>query len=196
MNLIQTGGLIVWAAFYGSCLAKMLVRQRKSIRTDMLSTGCGDETARRIERMLKRSVCAIAFIQLCSMFISDPAIAWELPQSSRLAGLGLAWLGLVVFCIAMYTIRNNWRVGIAVDKQTSLVTNGIYRYSRNPAFLGFDLIYIGLAVAFCNGILIFISLAGVILMHLQIIEEEKYLSGHFGDAYQAYKKRTPRYFLF
>jgi protein-S-isoprenylcysteine O-methyltransferase Ste14 len=196
MNFIQTGGVIVWAAFYGSFFAKMLVLRRKSIRTDMLAGGRKNETTLRVEKMLKRSAYAIAFIQLCSMFISDPAIAWMLPQSFRLVGLGVAWLGLIVFCVAMCTLRDSWRVGIAVEEQTSLVTNGIYRYSRNPAFLGFDLLYAGLAITFCNWILIFISLAGIVLMHLQIIEEEKHLSGHFGEAYQAYKKRTPRYFLF
>ncbi|MDR0756284.1 MAG: isoprenylcysteine carboxylmethyltransferase family protein [Tannerella sp.] len=196
MNLIQTGGLIVWTAFYGNCFAKVLVHRRKGVRTDMFAGGRKSEMTLHVEKMLKRSVYAIAFIQLCSIFISDPVIAWILPQSCRLVGLGLAWLGLIVFCVAMYTLRNSWRVGFAVDEQTSLVTNGIYRYSRNPAFLGFDMLYIGLAVAFCNGILIFISLMGVVLMHLQVIEEEKHLSGHFGEAYQAYKKRTPRYFFF
>lgn len=39
------------------------------------------------------------------------------------------------------------RKGIKTD-QTELVTNGIYRFSRNPAFLGFDLVYIGILLMF------------------------------------------------
>jgi protein-S-isoprenylcysteine O-methyltransferase Ste14 len=194
MNYIQISGLIVWVAFYGSYFVKMFFRRQKDIRTDMLA--CGRKTTLHVEKMLKRSVYAIAFIQLCSMFISDPVIAWELPQSCRLVGLGLALLGLIVLCIAMYTIRDSWRAEIITDEQTALVTNGIYRYSRNPAASGFDLFYIGLAVTFCNWVLIFVSLMGLIQIHLQIIEEEKHLSGHFGEAYRIYNKRTPRYFLF
>ncbi|MDR1331009.1 MAG: isoprenylcysteine carboxylmethyltransferase family protein [Tannerella sp.] len=196
MKYFQTASLIIWIAFYGSYFAKMLIQRRKGIRTNPSAKERGGDSTRHVEKMLRRSAYAIAFIQLCSMFVSDPAIALTLPQSARLTGMGVALLGVTVFCIAMYTIRDSWRTGIAVGERTALVTNGVYRYSRNPAFLGFDLFYAGLAVAFCNWMLVFISLMGMILMHLQIIDEEKLLSGQFGDAYQAYRKRTPRYFLF
>ncbi len=36
-----------------------------------------------------------------------------------------------------------WRAGVSEKEKTELVTAGIYRWSRNPAFLGFDLLYIG-----------------------------------------------------
>jgi len=196
MNYLQISGLIIWIAFYGNYFAKMLVQRRKGIHTDMLSKGRKGESTLHIEKMLKRSAYAIAFIQLCSMFISDPTIALILPQPYRLSGLGLAVLGVVIFCVAMYTMRDSWWAGVAIDEQTTLVTGGIYRYSRNPAFAGFDLFYIGWAMMFCNGILAAISLMSVALIHLQIIEEEKHLSEYFGEAYQDYKKRTPRYFLF
>ncbi|MDR1407936.1 MAG: isoprenylcysteine carboxylmethyltransferase family protein [Tannerella sp.] len=186
MRYFQISGLIVWIAFYGCYVAGIFGRRRQEVRTERLA-GKNSDHAWHTEKTLRRSIYAIAFIQLCSMFISDPAITVALTSPYRLAGLGLALLGATIFYISMYAIR---------DGRQALVTNGIYRYSRNPAFAGFDLLYAGLALTFCNWLLIFISLTGMVLMHLQIIEEEKHLSARFGEAYQVYRKRTPRYFLF
>lgn len=41
-------------------------------------------------------------------------------------------------------MRDSWRAGISETDKTELVTEGIYQISRNPAFLGFDLLYIGI----------------------------------------------------
>ena len=41
-------------------------------------------------------------------------------------------------------MRDFWRAGIPETDKTELVTEGIYQISRNPAFLGFDLLYIGI----------------------------------------------------
>ena len=41
-------------------------------------------------------------------------------------------------------MRDFWRAGISETDKTELVTEGIYQISRNPAFLGFDLLYIGI----------------------------------------------------
>ena len=40
-------------------------------------------------------------------------------------------------------MRDSWRAGIFETDKTKLVTEGIYQISRNPAFLGFDLLIIG-----------------------------------------------------
>ncbi len=53
--------------------------------------------------------------------------------------------------------------------ETELVTNGIYQISRNPAFLGFDLLYIGTLLMFFNWILCFLTVFAVIMYHLQIV---------------------------
>jgi len=105
----------------------------------------------------------------------------------------LAAVGALVFIIAMVTMRDSWRAGIPAEDNTQMVTSGIYRISRNPAFLGFDLTYIGYYLAFDNLPLLLISLFAVTLMHLQILEEEKYLANRFGTKYLEYKKNVGRY---
>ena len=74
-----------------------------------------------------------------------------------------------------------------------MVTWGIYRISRNPAFLGFDLIYLGCAMAFPNLANIAIACCAITLFHCQILGEEKHCSQSFGEEYDTYKSTTRRY---
>ena len=56
----------------------------------------------------------------------------------------LAISGDMVFVISVWTMKDSWRAGVSKTDQTELVTDGIYQISRNPAFLGFDLVYVGI----------------------------------------------------
>ena len=91
-------------------------------------------------------------------------------------------------------MKNNWRAGIPINDKISLVSNGIYSVSRNPAFLAFDLMYIGILLAFYNFDLLLITIICIILFHLQIVKvEEEYLKKSFGDEYRRYCKKVNRY---
>ena len=56
----------------------------------------------------------------------------------------MAISGDMVFVISVWTMKDSWRAGVSKTDQTELVTDGIYQISRNPAFLGFDLVYVGI----------------------------------------------------
>ena len=91
-------------------------------------------------------------------------------------------------------MKDNWRAGVSKLDKTSLVTSGIYSVSRNPAFLGFDLMYIGILITFFNYCLLVLTIFTVVLFHLQIIMvEEKFLIKTFGDDYLYYCKSVKRY---
>ncbi len=109
------------------------------------------------------------------------------------AGVAVTFTGLVLFCIAMLTMKDSWRVGIDVDSQTALVRGGIYRFSRNPAFTGFDLMFIGLSLTFSNIVVIVICVMNILSLHMLILHEEKFLAARFGEAYLKYKSSVPRY---
>lgn len=70
---------------------------------------------------------------------------------------------------------------------------GIYRWSRNPAFLGFDFMYIGVCLLFCNPLTIAFSIFAIVMLHLQILQEGKYLTAAFGKPYIEYKAQVFRY---
>jgi protein-S-isoprenylcysteine O-methyltransferase Ste14 len=90
-------------------------------------------------------------------------------------------------------MRDNWRAGYVSNQGTNLVTDGIYRIGRNPAFVGFDLLYIGCAAVFPNIANIAVALMAVVLFHCQILGEEKHCAGAFSEKYADYKSKTMRY---
>ena len=74
------------------------------------------------------------------------------------------------------------------------LTGGIYQISRNPAFLGFDLVYIGMVMMFFNWGLLVTSIFAVVMLHLQIVNvEEDFLMEVFGEEYLEYKEKVCRY---
>ncbi len=84
----------------------------------------------------------------------------------RIIGVLTGTMGLIVFIISILTMKDSWRAGVLTTDKTELVTEGIYQISRNSAFLGFDLVYIGIAIIFFNWIIV--SLLAIIIFHLQI----------------------------
>ena len=78
---------------------------------------------------------------------------------------------------------------------TTLVTSGPFRYTRNPAYVGATLIYIGAALAARSvPALTFLPIALVVLERGVVEREERYLERRFGDAYRSYKAAVPRWF--
>ena len=102
-------------------------------------------------------------------------------------------LGDIIFLVSVLCMKDSWRAGIPDKDRTKLVTTGIYRYSRNPAFLGFDFMYVGLLLMYFNLSMLVVSAFAIIMLHLQILQEERYLTENYGDSYREYRKHVFRY---
>lgn len=192
MDSYQTAGLILLVIYYAAYFIKMSGQRKKGIQTTQFGVG---KKARRtviIEKILQLVSILTVLAEVVSIIRHTGN---SVSTALRLTGVVVAGLGTIIFITAMLTMQDSWRAGIAEKDSTSLVTKGIYQISRNPAFLGFDLIYIGLCMAFFNVVLLMISLWGIVMMHLQILEEEKFLSITFGAEYEAYRTRVGRYFV-
>ena len=106
-----------------------------------------------------------------------------------LTGVGLALAGIVAFR----------RTGTTVDSRTpgktrALVDGGVYRWTRNPMYLGMALTLLGVALWWTS--LPGIALVGVFCAYLtrfQIIPEERALRRLFDESYEAYLKRVRRW---
>lgn len=92
------------------------------------------------------------------------------------------------------------RAGTAVQTRrasTALVTTGVYSFVRNPIYVGFFLILVGIATAAAWNWLFVFALVFMAIIHWGVVRrEERYLAGKFGEAYAAYMKRVRRYGLF
>jgi len=78
---------------------------------------------------------------------------------------------------------------------TALVTDGVFRFSRNPIYVGMTSVYIGVALcARSLPALVLLPVALALLDHAVVDPEERYLARKFGDAYRAYNDAVPRWF--
>jgi protein-S-isoprenylcysteine O-methyltransferase Ste14 len=89
------------------------------------------------------------------------------------------------------------RQGTAVEPwkpTTAIVTTGPYRLTRNPAYLGMALVYIGIALL-ADALWVLVPLPVVLLIidRMVIAREERYLEGKFGQEYLDYKGRARRW---
>ena len=84
---------------------------------------------------------------------------------------------------------------VSVESPTKLLTTGPYARSRNPMYVGWTLLYLGIALA-ANSVWITALLPAVIAFtHLfDIRREERILKEEFGDQYAEYQERVRRYF--
>lgn len=108
---------------------------------------------------------------------------------------------IVIMCFGfllniLFTVSHGKSVKatLAKGEPTKLVTNGIFRYIRNPAYLSVDLGIFG-TFLIIPGILTFaFSLSTIIALYLLSLEEEKLLLRMYGNDYEKYKNRAGRFF--
>ena len=180
--------ILALAVFYGIYFAKMLAQKKRGIQTQQIG--------RRKEKSIHTVEVLMGIATLCTPAAQLLSIVfgWScLPANARYTGFLIAMIGDVIFLLSVLCMKDSWRAGIPEKDKTELVTNGIYQYSRNPAFLGFDLQYIGVFLLYCNLWTALCSAFAIIMLHLQILQEERYLSQEFGTPYVEYKRRVFRY---
>jgi len=111
----------------------------------------------------------------------------------KYVGFGLVLTGFILGILALITMRNSWRVGIKYDQKTELVKSGIYRFSRNPYFLSYDILILGYVLVYQSVVLMILLILLAVIFHNMILEEEKYLQSIHGDKYLDYKNKVNRY---
>jgi protein-S-isoprenylcysteine O-methyltransferase Ste14 len=121
-------------------------------------------------------------------------------------GLGIDWMfrmamavGFVVLGLAIALIPTVQFKQADTDVRpwkpsTALVTTGVYRYTRNPMYVGMSLLYAGLAL-FADSVIALAFLPALIALITQFVikREEHYLEITFGEDYRAYKQRVRRW---
>ncbi|WP_298869810.1 isoprenylcysteine carboxylmethyltransferase family protein [uncultured Psychrobacter sp.] len=124
-----------------------------------------------------------------------PALTFSLNGSTALAvGLGVIGMSLGVMGVTQFRIAQTTPNPQALEKVSSLVTSGIYRYSRNPMYLGLVLILLGWAF-YLSHFLAFVLLPVFIfyMTRFQIQPEEQMMARKFGKTYQAYLNKVRRW---
>jgi protein-S-isoprenylcysteine O-methyltransferase Ste14 len=114
-------------------------------------------------------------------------VPWIVAGSLILIGLMLFAAGVRDFSRAATPLPTNRPARV-------LVTTGIYRWTRNPIYLGFFLVYGGLGVATQGPWVLTLNLPLAIMIRYGVVaREEAYLERRFGDAYRDYMARVRRW---
>lgn len=114
---------------------------------------------------------------------------WGLPQAASVVGLALALLGTAVFAWGARTMRSAETMGVTGE----LYTDGPYAYTRNPQYVGMVVGVIGFAFAVDSSLVATLAAAHVGWVLLLPRAEEPHLRAEFGEAYDRYAARIPRF---
>ncbi|MFA5105345.1 MAG: isoprenylcysteine carboxylmethyltransferase family protein [Candidatus Micrarchaeia archaeon] len=130
------------------------------------------------------------------------AIAQAMGFNVRVAGmpdyLSYSCLAFAAFG-ALVSLAGLMHLGASVSlglprENTEFKDRGIYRLSRNPIYLGFNIMTIAAVAYAMNPAVALLGIYGMLVQHRIILSEEKFLKKRFGIKYSAYCKKVRRYF--
>jgi protein-S-isoprenylcysteine O-methyltransferase Ste14 len=174
-----------------------------TVGTCMLALACQMALivrGRRIDVVGRPPVPRLAFfVAKVSLVISTSClvvgIVWGHPPTSTIAVLAFFVLflgGTFVLLLSFYSLGPSLRMGLPKES-TTLVNSGIYRYSRNPIYLGLFLL-MGASLVYAFSLLNLAAVvASVIIHHCIALSEERFLAGKFPE-YESYRRSVRRYF--
>lgn len=111
-----------------------------------------------------------------------------------IAGWVLIVVGMLVLLWALLTFARARTAILPSRPARTIVATGPFRYSRNPMYVAFSAVYIGLALLMSMAWpLLLLPLVLLGLYALVIRREERYLGHAFGDEYAAYRSRVRRW---
>jgi protein-S-isoprenylcysteine O-methyltransferase Ste14 len=112
----------------------------------------------------------------------------------KIMGLVIISFACVLEISTLITMKDSWRIGIRPEQKTDLIINGVYKFSRNPFYLSYDLMLFGIFLEFPTLVYLIFYLTFIFILHLIILDEEKHLIMQHGDSYKNYKDSVNRYF--
>jgi protein-S-isoprenylcysteine O-methyltransferase Ste14 len=101
-------------------------------------------------------------------------------------------LGLLAVVISLINLGSSTRFGLPI-KDTKFKTHGIYKISRNPMYAGFNLLTISAILYTLHPLIIVMGIYSILIYHLIILGEERFLDKRFGFEYANYKQKVRRY---
>ncbi|MGH9784717.1 MAG: methyltransferase family protein, partial [Terriglobia bacterium] len=139
------------------------------------------------------ALCGALLMWLASFVVASIEVPFLLRVSGATAlaftGLGFIVAGLVSFMRAKTTVNST-----KPTSTTSLVSTGVYRFTRNPMYLGLLLVLLGWATFLANAVPFLIAPLFVLYINrFQITPEERTLASMFGAEFSAYRESVRRW---
>lgn len=140
--------------------------------------------------VLLASAAAVAFLLGQWVPLAWPGVD---DTATRMVGRGIGAAGLALLIWSVWTLKRHGTT-VRPDKTADvLVTDGPFRFRRNPIYLAHVMILFGVAEITKNiWFVIFAVVYGALVTWLAILPEERHLEARFGETYRNYKHRTRR----
>ena len=108
--------------------------------------------------------------------------------------LGTVWLysGLII-CLFGMIFTSVAILNFSTSPKDKVITKGLYRFTRNPTYIGIILMQIGLGIACSSWLYLLLTVVLIILLNANLSAEERYCLYRYGDDYLKYKNKTPRW---
>jgi len=116
----------------------------------------------------------------------------EVPAFLTWISLPLWFFGFVLLFLGRFGLSNSFRLGTPREN-TSFTTNGLYRISRNPMYLGVYATILASALYTLNPVVILLGSFVIAVHHKIVLAEEEYMQKVFGQEYLDYCRRVRRY---
>ena len=190
--------LAVAVSAYWLGVGRMVVRVRHKTRHDV-----GVVPQKPKERLLWMVWVPLvaAWIALPWLALREAGAPWGLPVFAAPAYGGLRWAAALVAiaCFAATAqcwvrMGEHWRMDIALDSRTELITDGPFRRIRHPIYAYQALLMICTAVVLPSPPMLVLAAIHIALVNVKARDEERHLLASHGEAYARYVERTGRFF--
>ena len=130
-------------------------------------------------------------VQLLMMLGVDVIVRISYPYNDYISYLALL-LALILIVFSLINLGRSTRLGLPTES-TVFKTNGLYKISRNPMYVGFNLLTISSMIYTLNIWNVILGIYSIAVYHLIILSEERFLENRFGKEYSEYKLKVKRY---
>lgn len=109
-------------------------------------------------------------------------------------GFFLSLAGLFLYIWTLVSFKNSFRVGIDTKNPGSLITSGAFAVSRNPIYVSFAMLFLGILLMHPNiAVIFFFFCIFSPAIYRQTLREERFMREHYGQEYEEYAKKVRRF---
>ena len=187
------GVVFIFAVFF---LRTVLVWKRTGINAYVLLKSGGAQGV--IGKYFKILPFLSALVIIIYSFIPQfyyllAPFTWLENTGAIIIGVAILLTTLIWIWVSQTQMGNSWRIGVEEDTRTELITEGVFKLSRNPIFLGMKVNSFGFFLIVPNAITLTIFVVGIALIDVQVAIEEKYLESVHQDKYKEYCTNVRRW---
>ena len=165
----------------------------------------GDHGLRLAKQTSTAPEVAATALQACGLFgilaltvldtISYLPGQLDLGSAGAVTGVVVCALAVAITMLSQYQMGDAWRIGVDASEKNPLVTEGMFKLSRNPIYSGMLLVGIGFVILVPHVLTVCCAVVSYVGFEIQVRKvEEPYLRSVHGGTYEAYCRTVGRYF--